>query len=222
LASFFELRTISWIISNTLSIGILAVLIIFQPELRKALEELGKGKIISQITPGTVYESDNASGLLQKCIQEITGACLLLSKAKTGALIVIGQKVGLMDLISTGINIDAAVSKHLLMNIFEDKTPLHDGAVIITNNRITAASCIMPLTANELPGLGTRHRAAVGASEISDAIIIVVSEETGIISIARDGQLKRNIDDKELLSVLSGERFAKGSKHNKKKGRGNR
>jgi diadenylate cyclase len=224
-STLLELRTIGWIISNTLNLGILALLIIFQPELRKALEELGKGKIVSTITPATYIEPESATGLTQKNIAEIVGACVLLSKAKTGALIVVGQQVGLMDLILTGINIDAAVSKQLIINIFEDKTPLHDGAVIITNNRLTAASCIMPLTSTELGSqnsLGTRHRAAVGASEISDAIVIVVSEETGIISVAKDGRLKRNLDDKDLFALLSGDsaKGARGKAGQLLKGRG--
>ena len=200
LSFLFGLTTIEWIVRHAVQTGILAMIIIFQPELRKALEELGKGKI--HMPFGTVSSSRKIS---EGTIDEVVKAVYAMSKLKTGALIVMERDVKLGDLEQTGTLVDASVSSSLIMNIFEDRTPLHDGAVIIRNNRIAAASCILPLTSAEIgKELGTRHRAAVGASEVSDACAIIVSEETGKVSVANGGRLYKGISPEELRSRLGG------------------
>lgn len=202
-AALFQLNTILWIVRNTINVGIIAVIILFQPELRRALEELGRKNLISDVL---IREDrgDKKSRVNDQTIQEIIAAAMDMSKNKTGALIVIEQDVALGEYESTGISIDAAISKQLLENIFEHNTPLHDGAVIIRNNRVVAATCYLPLTGrNDLnKDLGTRHRAAVGISEVSDSMTIVVSEENGTISIAKAGILYRNLDLESLKKQL--------------------
>lgn len=203
LAFLLRLNTILWILSNTISVGIIAVIVVFQPELRKALEQLGKGKFFTYFTKmGEDDEEEKANG---RTIDEILKAADKMSRVKTGALILIEQDVPLGDLERTGIPIDAIVSSQLLINIFEHNTPLHDGAVIIRRNRVAAATCFLPLTeSNDVSmELGTRHRAAIGASEVSDAFVIVVSEETGSISMARSGVLYRNLTTDTLRGMLS-------------------
>lgn len=208
---WLQLNTVSWIISNTFSVGLIAIIVIFQPELRKALEKLGKGKLTSFLSP----VEDNSDVLSAKSVDAIIMAATKMSKARTGALIVVEQQVPLGDLEATGIPVDAVVSSQLILNIFENKTPLHDGAVLIRNNRISAATCILPLTQDKLSSdLGTRHRAGVGASEVSDAYIIIVSEETGNISIAKEGKLYGNVTADEMLEMLS-----KSDKMTKRKSR---
>lgn len=198
----FHFYTISWIIEKTLSVGILAIIVLFQPEFRKGLEQLGKGQIVPNI-----FANEDDEKLSIKTIEEVITACYKMAQAKTGALILLEQNVALGDLEETGIVIDAVVSSQLLINIFENKTPLHDGAVLIRNNRVAAATCIMPLTQSEIGlDLGTRHRAAVGASEVSDAYVVVVSEETGAVSIAHDGKLYRNISEEKIRKMLFNER----------------
>lgn len=201
-ATLLKLNTILWILSNTISVGIIAVIIVFQPELRKALEQLGKGKFFSYFTRGTDEEDDKATS---RTADEIVKAAEKMGSVKTGALILIEQAVPLGDLERTGIPIDAIVSSQLLINIFEHNTPLHDGAVIVRRNRVAAATCFLPLTdSNEVSmELGTRHRAAIGASEVSDAYVIVVSEETGAISLARGGVLYRNLTPDQLRGMIS-------------------
>ena len=201
-ATLLQLNTILFILSNTISVGIIAVIVVFQPELRKALEQLGKGKFISYFTRGAEATDDKAS---QRTVEEIVKAAEKMGSVKTGALILIEQEVPLGDLERTGIPIDAIISSQLLINIFEHNTPLHDGAVIIRRNRVAAATCFLPLTdSNEISmELGTRHRAAIGASEVSDAYVIVVSEETGAISLARGGVLYRNLTASQLRSMIS-------------------
>ena len=191
----FGLTTISWIVRGAVQTGILAMIIIFQPELRKALEELGKGHLSMPFGVG----SDLSKDISVNTLDEIVKASFAMAKMKMGALIVVEKNVKLGDLEQTGIIIDASVSASLILNIFEDKTPLHDGAVIIRNNRIAAASCILPLTESEIgKELGTRHRAAVGASEVSDACAIAVSEESGKVSLASGGKLYKGISPEEL------------------------
>lgn len=201
-ATLLKLNTILFILSNTISVGIIAIIVVFQPELRKALEQLGKGKFFSYFTRATDEAYDKAS---QRTIDEIVKAAEKMGSVKTGALILIEQEVPLGDLERTGIAIDAVVSSQLLINIFEHNTPLHDGAVIVRRNRVAAATCFLPLTdSNEVSmELGTRHRAAIGASEVSDAYVIVVSEETGAISMARGGVLYRNLTAEQLRSMIS-------------------
>jgi len=199
---------VSWIIEKTLSVGIIALIVLFQPEFRKGLEQIGKGNIVFGM-----FNNNEEGKIFQKTTHEIITASFKMAKVRTGALILIEQDVPLGDLESTGIPIDAIVSSQLLINIFENKTPLHDGAVIIRNNRVAAATCILPLTETEIGlDLGTRHRAAVGASEQSDAYIIVVSEETGAVSIAHDGKLYRNLSESDVLKMIS-----KGVKPTRKK-----
>ena len=183
--------TITWIIERTFSVGVIAVIIIFQPELRKALEQIGASGF-SSVT-GLLQTKSSDDRLSPQDANEIAEACVKMAEVKTGALIVIERNVSMGDIVSaSGVAVDAVISSQLLINIFEDKTPLHDGAVIIRDNRVAAASCILPVTQSEIgQELGTRHRAAVGASEVSDAFIIVVSEETGKISIARVGKLEK-------------------------------
>ena len=201
-ATLLRLNTILWILSKTISVGIIAVIVVFQPELRKALEQLGKGKFFSYFTRSTEEADDKAS---RRTVDEIVKAAEKMGSVKTGALILIEQEVPLGDLERTGIPIDAIVSSQLLINIFEHNTPLHDGAVIVRRNRVAAATCFLPLTdSNEISmELGTRHRAAIGASEVSDAYVIVVSEETGAISLARGGVLYRHLTPDQLRSMIS-------------------
>ena len=197
--------TITWIIERTFSVGVIAVIIIFQPELRKALEQIGASGF-SSVT-GLLQTKPSDDRLSPQDANEIVEACVKMAEVKTGALIVIERNVSMGDIVSaSGVTVDAVISSQLLINIFEDKTPLHDGAVIIRDNRVAAASCILSVTQSEIgQELGTRHRAAVGASEVSDAFIIVVSEETGKISIARDGKLEKAVSEavfrQELLNL---------------------
>lgn len=204
LSSIFQFNTIIWILEQTLSIGIIALIIIFQPEFRRALEQLGRKNFLSTllgiVDPRDIGLGDNTA----QTIDEITKAAFEMSKAKTGALIVMEQEVALGEYESTGISVDACVSSQLLINIFEKNTPLHDGAVIIRNNRVTAATCYLPLTDNQElnKDLGTRHRAAIGITEVSDCIVLIVSEESGAISVAKGGQLVRNLDVEGLRKQL--------------------
>lgn len=202
-ALLLKLNTILWILSNTISVGIIAIIVVFQPEMRKALEQLGKGKLFFYFTRMDNSGEDDKAGA--RTIDEILKAADKMAEVKTGALILIEQEVPLGDLERTGIPIDAIVSSQLLLNIFEHNTPLHDGAVIIRRNRVAAATCFLPLTeSNDISmELGTRHRAAIGASEVSDAFVIIVSEETGFISMAKGGTLYRNLTTDMLRRMLS-------------------
>ena len=200
LSFLFGLTTIQWIVRHAVSTGIIAMIIIFQPELRKALEELGKGKIYMPFA-----SSDSVEGISETTVDEVVKAVYAMAKVRTGALIVMERDVKLGDLEQTGTVVDASVSTSLILNIFEDKTPLHDGAVIVRSNRIAAASCILPLTSSEIgKEYGTRHRAAVGVSEVSDACAISVSEETGKVSIAEGGKLYKDISPEDLRNRLGG------------------
>ncbi len=202
-AVVFKFNTILWIIRNTISVGIIAVIILFQPELRRALEELGRRNIVPDVfTNDKAVKSERIN---DNTIAELVAAAIDMSKSKTGALIVIENAVALGEYEGTGINLDAIISRQLLVNIFEHNTPLHDGAVIIRNNRIVAATCYLPLTdRNDLnKDLGTRHRAAVGISEVSDSMTLIVSEESGAISVAHSGILYRNLDSEGLKKQLS-------------------
>ena len=202
LSQAFQLRAVSAIIRYLITYGVFALLIIFQPELRKALEQLGKGKFFTAFARSSEETDDKAA---QRTVDEIVKAAEKMGSVKTGALILIEQKVPLGDFERTGIPVDAIVSSQLLINIFEHNTPLHDGAVIVRRNRVAAATCFLPLTdSNEVSmELGTRHRAAIGASEVSDAYVIVVSEETGAISLARGGVLYRDLSPEQLKNMIS-------------------
>lgn len=202
IAFVFKMHTILWLGKNILGYAVMAMIIVLQPELRKALEELGKNKLVSVLP----FDSSNRENdtVTIRTVNEITTACGEMSRVKTGALIVIEREQSLKDYESTGIDVDAIVSSQLLINIFEHNTPLHDGAVIVRGNRVTAATCYLPLTdkSNISKELGTRHRAGVGISEVADSITVIVSEETGRISLAVDGNLYRNIDCEKLKEKL--------------------
>ena len=199
LAYFFRMTTILWMAQNVLGFAVTALIVVLQPELRKALEELGKKNIISSVLPFDNSHRVNEE-FSEKTINEITKACVEMGKVRTGALIVIEQKVSLRDYERTGIDVDGIVTSQLLINIFEHHTPLHDGAVIIQGNRVVSATCYLPLSDNLglSKELGTRHRAGVGISEITDSLTIIVSEETGKISVAYEGELERNLDADSL------------------------
>lgn len=203
LASIFHLTTLLWIINKALNVGIIAVVIIFQPELRRALETLGKrNKIFNIIKIGN--NSNEEERFSDKALKSIKNATLELAKTKTGALIIIKKNFDLEQYAETGIRLEAKITSQLLINIFEKNTPLHDGAVIIEGDMIVAATCYLPLSENLSISkeLGTRHRAALGISEVSDCLVIIVSEETGTISIAKEGRLIRYLDGDSLETEL--------------------
>jgi len=192
------LHTFHWLLRNTMAIGLVAIAILFQPELRRALETLGRGKIF---TRSNYLYADTDFELM---LDELIKAVQVLVKKRLGALIVLERETGLNELVETGIFIDGQVTAELLINIFLPRSPLHDGAVIIRGNRMIAAGCYLPLTENPnlSTELGTRHRAALGVSEQSDAVAIVVSEETGVVSITNNGKLTRYLDEKTLKQLL--------------------
>lgn len=202
---FFHLTTLTWLMSKTAGVLVTVVVIVFQPELRRALEQLGRKNIIFSIfgTSTVIAEEDRRSR--DKINSEIVKAVFEMGKVKTGALIVMEKQVILNEYERTGIPIDALISSQLLMNIFEHNTPLHDGAVFIRNQRVVAATCYLPLSDNmELSKeLGTRHRAGVGISEVSDSLTIIVSEETGAVSIAEGGKLTRSVSPDDLKAKLA-------------------
>lgn len=224
IAYFSDMTTILWIAQNVLSFAMIALIVVMQPELRKALEELGKKNLLASVIP---FESSHHKEEIfsEKTIGELVKASVEMGKVKTGALIVIEQQESLRDYERTGIEVDGIVSSQLLINIFEHNTPLHDGAVIIRGNRITSATCYLPLSDNLglSKELGTRHRAGVGISEVTDSLTIIVSEETGKISVAHDGELDRNLDAealrKRLQVILNGNTEEKVKKKRKWKGR---
>lgn len=203
-AYVFQLHTISWLINNTMGVGVTAAIIVFQPELRNALEQLGRKNPIVNLFSSD-ESRDEKIGYTDRTIQEIVRATIEMSKVKTGALIVLEREVPLGEYERTGIPVDAKMSSQLLINIFEHNTPLHDGAVIVRNNRIVSATCYLPLSDSLEIGkeLGTRHRAAVGISEVSDSVTIVVSEETGGISIAQGGRIYRGLTPQQLRDRLA-------------------
>lgn len=202
LAALFNMTTILWIVQNVFSIAVIAIVVVLQPELRKALEQLGRKNIFSSLLP---FDSSKNSGRFSdKTVNEITRACIEMAKVRTGALIVIEQNHSLIEYERTGIDVDGIVTSQLLINIFEHNTPLHDGAVIIRGDRITSATCYLPLSDNMELGkeLGTRHRAGVGVSEATDSLTLIVSEETGKISVAYGGELERGVDSDRLKERL--------------------
>lgn len=203
-AYVFQLHTISWLINNTMGVGVTAAIIVFQPELRNALEQLGRKNPIVNLFSSD-ESRDEKIGYTDRTIQEIVRATIEMSKVKTGVLIVLEREVPLGEYERTGIPVDAKMSSQLLINIFEHNTPLHDGAVIVRSNRIVSATCYLPLSDSLEIGkeLGTRHRAAVGISEVSDSVTIVVSEETGGISIAQGGRIYRGLTPQQLRDRLA-------------------
>lgn len=203
IAVIFQMNTILWIFTNLFSIAAIAIVVVLQPELRRALEELGRKNFIAPILSLSSSKA-NETRLSDRTINEIVKASVEMGRAKTGALIVIQNEQSLIDYERTGIDVDAIVSSQLLINIFEHNTPLHDGAVIIKDNRVTSATCYLPLSDNMglSKELGTRHRAGVGISEATDSMTVIVSEETGKISVAYNGNLQRGLDAEKLRELL--------------------
>ena len=199
----FKMNTLIWIVNNVATVMVTALVIIFQPELRKILEQLGQKNVIASVIPFDRGKEVQAR-FTDKTVNEIIKACFDMGEARTGALIVIEQEVVLSEYERTGILLDSLITSQLLINIFEHNTPLHDGAIIVRGNRIVAATCYLPLSDNmELSKqLGTRHRAGVGISEVSDSLTIIVSEETGEVSTALRGKLRRNISEEQLREQL--------------------
>lgn len=200
LSIYFELKTLQWLMSQAFTYGVLAIIIIFQPELRRALEKLGSGRFFLR----SIHPEEQ---IISHTVDEIIKVVSYLSKRRIGSLIVIERETGLTDYIESGTPLNALVSAELLINIFIPNTPLHDGAVIIRKDQIMAAGCYLPLSENPYISkeLGTRHRAAIGMTEISDAISVIVSEETGHISISINGQIERGLTEERLKNKLVSE-----------------
>ncbi|MBE5851406.1 MAG: TIGR00159 family protein [Lachnospiraceae bacterium] len=204
-AAYFQMTTILWIAARLGSLAITAIIVVLQPELRKALENLGQRNFFSSILPFDALRSAGNERFSDKTVNEIVKACVEMGKVKTGALIVMERKQSLAEYERTGIDVDAIVTSQLLINIFEHNTPLHDGAVIIRGDRVVSATCYLPLSDNrELSkDLGTRHRAGVGISEETDSLTIIVSEETGKISVAQEGKLDRGLTAEMLRERMT-------------------
>lgn len=202
LAEIFELNTILYIVRNSLNVIVIALVVVFQPELRSTLERIGKGRMINSIFSSRTAASQD--GFNEVVEDELIKAAYSLGAARTGALMVIERVDNLEEYVKTGIKVDAAISSQLLINIFEHNTPLHDGAVVIRGDRIVSATCYLPLSASNAisKSFGTRHRAALGLSEVSDSITIVVSEETGRVSVAMNGELQDNLTVDGLRTIL--------------------
>lgn len=201
-AALLNLSTILWIMEKIFSVGIIAVVIVLQPELRRALEQLGQKNFVAGLMP---FETKTSDGLFSdKTINEIVKASFEMGKVRTGALIVVEKNQKLTEYERTGIAVDAVVTNQILINIFEHNTPLHDGAVLVRGDRVVAATCYLPLSDSTRLSkeLGTRHRAGVGVSEITDSLTIIVSEETGRVSVAYEGKLTRNVDADTLRKML--------------------
>ena len=196
LSEVIGLTALNWLLRSILNNGMIALLILFQPEVKKALEQIGRS---------THLERSEMHDESERVVEEITQCLLRLSKRRVGALIVFEEKTGLKDVCETGTAIDSIISAPLLENIFEPNTPLHDGAVIIRQDRIVAAACVLPLCESAVSrDLGTRHRAGLGVSENTDASVLIVSEETGIISLAKGGRLTRHMDAESIRTLLRG------------------
>lgn len=221
IAYILGMNVIVWIFERTISIGITALMIVFQPELRRALEELGQKKIVSTLIPFDDTRNQNER-FSERSINEIVKATVEMAKVKTGALIIMEKDIDLSEYERTGIELDSTISSQLLINIFEHNTPLHDGAVIIRGDRIVSATCYLPLSDNMglSKELGTRHRAGVGISEVTDSLTIIVSEETGRISVAIGGKLLRNIDGDLLKKKLVEMQGKSGEETEKKRWKG--
>lgn len=215
LSSIFNLKILNYLLTNIMTYGVILLIVLFQPELRRALEQLGSS---SKLTRYFGLEKDIIAKTKED-IYKIGIAAMELSKTKTGALIVIERDIHLKEIISTGVTMNSEISPQLLVNIFTPNTPLHDGAVIISENKIAAAACMLPLASDGdiARELGTRHRAAIGMSKESDAIIVVVSEETGRISVAKEGTLIADVKEEALKKILISNIITKRFKENDKK-----
>lgn len=200
LSKFLGLRTLEFLMTQTVTYGLLAIIIIFQPELRRALEQLGRGRFFSS---RTVTEAD----MVNKSIDAIVKAAIYMGKRRIGALMTIERETGLTDYVETGIAMQANLTSELLINTFIPNTPLHDGAIIIKNDTILAAGCYLPLSENPFISkeLGTRHRAALGVSEVTDAVTVIVSEETGTISVTINNKIERDLNEEQLREFLQNE-----------------
>ena len=203
IAAILQMNTILWLAEKAINVAMTAVVVIFQPELRTALEKIGKRRYLAGILTFDIGKKEEHR-FSDKTVNELVKACYEMGKVKTGALIVIEQDIRLVEYERTGIDVDAILTSQLLINIFEHNTPLHDGAIIVRGDRVVSATCYLPLSDNMAlsKDLGTRHRAAVGISEVSDSLTIVVSEETGKVSVAEDGELSRAIESEELTKRL--------------------
>ena len=210
LTEIFKLYTLNWILSKILEIGVIALVIMFQPELRRMLERFG-GRFFTNL-----ISSGGAASPEQQAIEATVAACEVMSKQKVGALLVFERSTPLEEYFKTGTIIDAKITDQLLRNLFFKNSPLHDGAVIVRGSRVAAAGCVMPLTENtHLPSdIGTRHRAGIGSSEVSDAVVVIVSEETGTISVAIGGMLKRHLAPKTLEKLLVSELISEPEQKN--------
>jgi diadenylate cyclase len=199
ISDLLGLNTIQWILSQAWAVIFVALAVIFQPELRRALEQVGRGQFFAR--PQSSLDAVD----MVRLIDEISGALVSCSKTKTGVLLVLERETGLNDYIETGVMMDALVTQEMIINTFTPNTPLHDGAAIIRGGRIVASACFLPLSDNPYisTSLGTRHRAAIGITEVSDAISLVVSEESGVISLAKEGKLLRSLDEKQLRDTLT-------------------
>ena len=199
LSDICHLYTLHWILSNVMTVGLIALIVLFQPELRRALEKLGRSKFINISED---VDKDDA----KRIVIGMSKAIETMSATKTGALMVIERETKLNDIVETGTIVDAAISAEMIGNVFYEGAPLHDGAVIIRGGRLYAAGCVLPLTQNKKLGkeLGTRHRAGIGVTETSDSLVIIVSEETGVISLAQNGELTRFVDVKRIEKILLG------------------
>ncbi|MBM7591310.1 diadenylate cyclase CdaA [Brevibacillus fulvus] len=198
LSRWFELTTLHWLMQQAFTFGVLALVIIFQPELRKALEQLGRGRLFSRT------QSTQDQEQIQRMVKEVCKSATYMAKRRIGALIVVERETGLNDYVETGIAINGRVSSELMINIFIPNTPLHDGAVILRKDIVLAAACYLPLSesTNISKELGTRHRAAIGMSEVSDGLSIVVSEETGQVSFVSNGVIYRNLTEEQLSGMM--------------------
>ena len=202
LAAIFQMNTILWLGEKLVSVAVTVLIVVFQPELRRALEQIGRRKITSMFSWNLL--KTGAKKFDDSTINGMVTACYEMGAVKTGALIVVEKDMQLTEFERTGISLDALVTRQLLINIFEKNTPLHDGAVIVRGDRVVSATCYLPLSDNMAlsKDLGTRHRAAVGISEVSDSLTIVVSEETGTVSYAREGRIVRDVKEDELIAEL--------------------
>jgi len=215
LANFFNMNIISYLLSQVIQMGIIVIVILFQPEIRKLFERMGTTRL------GNLFRKKGKYENLERSIDRIIAATLAMAKTETGAIIVIERNVGLNDFAFTGVEVDAIVSSELIQNIFYENSPLHDGALIVREDRLLSAACMLPLSTNYALGkeLGMRHRAGVGLSERSDAVIVIVSEQTGAISVAVDGMLKRNLNEDTLEKLLSSEVLSTDEKKKEKRRR---